>query len=124
MKALFAPASPSFLAASLGVLVLASCASAPPHDETALIQAGFHPVLPETVTERNAYAALPPYTIQRTTAPERPVYAYRDESQNITYICEEADYKRYQKLTQKKGGVDHPEMLTAQANVDAPRSIH
>jgi hypothetical protein len=101
-----------------GMAALTGCASAPPQEETALIQAGFHTVLPETVTERNAYEALPPYTVQRTEAPGRPVYAYFDKGQKVTYVGEAADYKRYKTLTQQKGGDEaHPELLTAQTTV-------
>jgi hypothetical protein len=103
------------LAMLCGMAAFTGCASAPPHDETALVQAGFHTVLPETVTERDAYAALTPYTIQRTDAPGHPVYAYHDKGQDVTYIGEEAEFKRYQALTKQKIVVDHPEILTAQA---------
>jgi hypothetical protein len=96
------PTFATFSALLAGILSMASCASAPPQEETALIQAGFHTVLPETVSERNAYEALPPYTVQRTEAPGRPVYAYYDKGQKVTYVGEAADYKRYKAFSQQK----------------------
>jgi hypothetical protein len=101
----------------LGIAAFTGCASAPPQDEAVLIQAGFHTVLPETITERNAYDGLPPYTVQRTEAPGHPVYAYHDKGQNVTYIGDEAEYKRYRVLTKQKTPEDHSEILTAQASV-------
>lgn len=95
-----------------------SCASVTPYKESVLVEAGFQPVMPQTVSERNAYAALPAYEVERTNAPGHPVYAYRNESKDVTYIGGDAEYQRYQQLLQKKGA-DRADRLAMQMNQDS-----
>lgn len=119
MKLLFSfrAAIPLFVAALL-IFNSAGCENITPYEESVLVDAGFHPVIPETVSERNAYTALPPYKVQRTDAPGHTVYAYHNKSKDVTYIGGEAEYKRYQQLIQERGK-ERSDRLNAQMNQDA-----
>jgi hypothetical protein len=99
------------------------CAAVNPYEESVVVDAGFHQVIPETVSERNAYNALPPYQVQRTDAPGHTVYAYHNKSKDVTYIGGEAEYKRYQQLIQQRGK-ERSDQLTAQMNQDALHMMH
>ena len=57
------------LAIFAGSLALTSCQTAAPYEQSVLVEAGFQPVLPETISERDAYQALPANKVERTTAP-------------------------------------------------------
>src|SRR3569623_919288 len=90
------------LAYLAGAFAFSSCQTAAPSSEqSALVEAGFQPVVPETLSEKKAYEALPSNKVERTDAPGRSVYAYR--AKDATYIGGESEYKRYQDLTQIKG---------------------
>jgi len=116
------PSAPRVLAScfvlSLLGFVVTGCENVPPYEESVLVDAGFHQVIPETVSERNAYAALPPYKVERTNAPGRPVYAYHDKTKDVTYIGDDAQYKKYEQLLQERGK-ERVDRLNAQINQDA-----
>jgi hypothetical protein len=109
------------LAIFAGSLALTSCQTAAPYEQSVLVEAGFQPVLPETISERDAYQALPANKVERTTAPGRSVYAYR--AKDATYIGGESEYKRYQDLLQKKGR-ERADNVAMQMNQDALHALH
>lgn len=121
MKTLSLVSAASLLA---GLLALTGCGTAAaPYEQSVLVEAGFQPVLPETITERKAYEALPANQIASTDAPGRKVYAYRNKSENVTYVGGEAEYKRYQDLLQSKGR-ERADNLAMQMNQDALHGFH
>ena len=110
------------LAFLTGVFAFTGCqTAAPSYEQSALVEAGFQPVLPETVSERKAYEALPANKVERTDAPGRSVYAYR--TKEATYIGGDPEYKRYQALVQKKGR-EQADNLAMQTNPDAVHGLH
>lgn len=104
-------------------LAVSGCESMTPYEQSVLVDAGFRAVVPETVSERNAYAALTPNKVERTNAPGHPVYAYHNKSEDVTYVGGEAEYKRYQQLIQERGK-ERVDRLNAQINQDALHMGH
>ena len=82
------------------VLFLASCASMGSANTTSLLTAaGFRARTPETPTQQQMYAALPPYQVQRATVKGKGVfYVYKDEKAGIAYVGREQEYQHYQQL--------------------------
>jgi hypothetical protein len=66
--------------------------------EPLLSAAGFRVKTPENPTQRQLYAELPPYKVQRGTYQGKTFYAYKDEKQGVAYIGGEAEYQKYQEL--------------------------
>ena len=113
----------SLITAALLAFGFTGCESVTPYEESVLVDAGFHPAIPETLSERNAYTALPPYKVQHTDAPGHPVYAYYNKSKDVTYVGGDAEYKRYQQLIQERGK-ERSDRLNAQMNQDALHMGH
>jgi len=110
------------LAFLTSLFALTGCqTAAAPYEQSVLVEAGFQPVLPETISERDAYQALPANKVERTNAPGRQVYAYR--AKDATYVGGESEYKRYQDLIQKKGK-ERSDNLVMQMNQDALHGFH
>ena len=81
------------------VPVLTGCASmGASSTEPLLSAAGFRVKTPETATQKEIYATLPPYKLQRGTHEGKTFYAYKDEKQGVAYIGGEAEYQKYQQL--------------------------
>lgn len=66
--------------------------------EPLLSAAGFRAKTPENDKQREIYAELPPYKVQRGTYQGKSFYAYKDEKQGMAYIGGEAEYQKYQQL--------------------------
>lgn len=66
--------------------------------EPLLSAAGFRVKTPENAAQREIYAALPPYKLQRGSHQGRVFYAYKDEKQGVAYVGGEAEYQKYQQL--------------------------
>ena len=90
----------SFVATLSGAILLAGCASmGSSNTESLLSAAGFITRTPETQKQKDIYASLPPYKIQRATIPGKGVfYVYKDEKAGIAYVGRELEYQRYQQL--------------------------
>ncbi len=88
------------IAALAGAILLAGCASMGSANTTSLLTAaGFRARTPQTLRQKQIYAALPPYQVLRATVPRRGVfYVYKDENAGLAYIGREAEYQRYQQL--------------------------
>ena len=86
--------------AAAAALFVAGCAEMGSTNTTALLSAaGFHARTPQTPTQQQIYAALPPYQVQRATVPGKGVfYVYKDEKAGVAYVGHEAEYQRYQQL--------------------------
>jgi hypothetical protein len=66
--------------------------------EPLLSAAGFRVKTPENARQREIYAELPPYKLQRGTYQGKTFYAYKDEKQGVAYVGGEAEYQKYQEL--------------------------
>src|SRR5205085_4184455 len=66
--------------------------------ESLLSAAGFITRTPETPKQKEIYASLPAYKIQRATYKDMVVYVYKDEKAGIAYLGRELEYQRYQRL--------------------------
>jgi hypothetical protein len=62
---------------------------------TALSEGGFVARVPETPKQREVYATLPSYRLQRGVVKGNAFYAYKDEKNGVVYIGTEAEYQRY-----------------------------
>jgi hypothetical protein len=83
-----------------GAILLAGCASmGSSNTESMLSAAGFRVKTPQTPKQKQIYAALPPYQVQRATVPGKGVfYVYKDEKAGVAYVGREQEYQRYQQL--------------------------
>ena len=94
------PANIILVATVAGTILLAGCASMGSSNTKSLLSAaGFITRTPETPRQKEIYASLPAYKIQRATVPGKGVfYVYKDEKAGIAYIGRELEYQRYQRL--------------------------
>jgi hypothetical protein len=53
---------------------------------------------PQTDRQKQIYATLPPYKVQRATVNDKVFYVYKDEKAGIAYVGRELEYQRYQQL--------------------------
>jgi hypothetical protein len=81
-------------------LFIAGCAEMGSTNTTSLLSAaGFHTRTPETAKQKEIYAALPSYQVERATVKGKGVfYVYKDEKAGVAYIGREPEYQRYQGL--------------------------
>ena len=66
--------------------------------ESLLTAAGFRVRTPETPKQKQIYATLPAYKVERATVNGKVFYVYKDEKKGVAYIGREAEYQRYQQL--------------------------
>jgi hypothetical protein len=88
------------LAAAAVGLFTGGCAEMQSGNTTSLLSAaGFIARTPQTTRQKEIYAALPPYQVQRATVPGKGVfYVYKDEKAGLAYVGREQEYQRYQRL--------------------------
>jgi len=78
---------------------LAGCAGmTSSNTESLLSAAGFRVRTPETTRQKEIYAALPPYKVERATVKEKVFYVYKDEKAGVAYVGHEPEYQRYKQL--------------------------
>src|SRR5438094_10344292 len=87
-------------AAAATALFITGCAGMQSANTTSLLSAaGFRARTPQTPTQQQIYAALPPYQVERATVKGKGVfYVYKDENAGLAYIGREQEYQRYQQL--------------------------
>ena len=87
-------------AAAATALFITGCAQMQSANTTSLLSAaGFRARTPQTPTQQQIYAALPPYQVERATVKGKGVfYVYKDEKAGLAYIGREQEYQRYQQL--------------------------
>jgi hypothetical protein len=79
-----------------GYLILSGCVAFQIMTQTnTLSDSGFLARRPQTTKQREAYAALPPYKLQRGVAGGNVFYTYKDEKAGVVYIGGEEEYQRY-----------------------------
>ena len=88
-----------FVAAAVA-LSLVGCAEMGAGNTTSLLSAaGFQTRTPQTPKQKEIYAALPSYQVERATVKGKGVfYVYKDEKAGVAYIGREPEYQRYQGL--------------------------
>ena len=86
--------------AAAAALFVAGCAEMQSANTTSLLSAaGFRARTPQTPTQQQIYAALPPYQVERATVKGKGVfYVYKDEKAGLAYVGREQEYQRYQQL--------------------------
>src|ERR1700719_3787701 len=86
--------------AAAAALFVAGCAERGSANTTSLLSAaGFRARAPQTPTQQQIYAALPPYQVERATVPGKGVfYVYKDEKALLAYVGREQAYQRYQQM--------------------------
>src|ERR1043166_6981674 len=87
-------------ASAVTALFVAGCAEMGASNTTSLLSAaGFHARTPQTPKQKQIYAALPPYKVERASVPGKGVfYVYKDEKAGLAYVGREQEYQRYQQL--------------------------
>ena len=87
-------------AAVATALFITGCAEMGSTNTTSLLSAaGFRARTPQTPTQQQIYAALPPYQVERATVPGKGVfYVFKDEKAGLAYVGREPEYQRYQQL--------------------------
>jgi len=87
----------ALLGIGAGIFWLTGCAEmASSNTKSLLSAAGFHARTPQTPQQKEIYAALTPYHVERATVPGKGVfYVYKDEDAGVAYVGREQEYQRY-----------------------------
>jgi hypothetical protein len=81
------------------VSFFASCAEMESNNTKSLLSAaGFHMLTPQTAQQKEIYAALPAYKVERATVKGKTFYVFKDEKAGIAYVGHEAEYQKYKDL--------------------------
>ena len=87
------------IAAAGGVSFLTSCAEMEATNTKSLLSAaGFRTITPTTRLQKEVYAQLPAYHVERVSMKGKTIYAFKDEQAGIAYVGHEAEYQRYKNL--------------------------
>ena len=85
--------------AAAAALFIAGCAEMEATNTKSLLSAaGFQVRTPQTPRQKEVYAALPPYKVERATVKGRTFYVFKDEAAGVAYVGHEPEYQRYQHL--------------------------
>jgi hypothetical protein len=86
-------------AIAAAVLFLPACAEmASSNTKSLLSAAGFVVRSPETPVQKEIYASLPAYQLQRAHVNGKVFYVFKDEKAGVAYVGREPAYQRYQQL--------------------------
>ena len=89
----------AIFAAVAATLFVAGCAGVGSGNTTSLLSAaGFRAHTPQTPKQKQIYAALPPYQVERATVSGHVFYVYKDEKAGVAYIGRQQEYQNYQQL--------------------------
>ena len=87
------------LASGIVLFALGGCASVGSTNTKSLLSAdGFVVRTPQTDRQKQIYAALPAYKVDRATVKDTVFYVYKDEKAGVPYVGHEPEYQRYQQL--------------------------
>ena len=92
------------LAAFAISLFLPACATTETTSNTKslLLAAGFRVRTPETPQQKEIYASLPAYKVERAARKGKVAYVYKDEKAGVAYVGHEPEYQRYKQLCEQK----------------------
>jgi len=85
-------------AVSAGVFVTGCAEMEATNTKSLLSAAGFQVRTPETTRQKEIYAALPPYKVERGTMNGKTFYVFKDEKAGVAYVGRELEYQRYRQL--------------------------
>jgi len=85
-------------AVSAGVFVTGCAEMEATNTKSLLSAAGFQVRTPETARQKEIYAALPPYKVERGTVNGKTFYVFKDEKAGVAYVGRELDYQRYRQV--------------------------
>ena len=89
----------ALFAAGSALFGLTGCAGmGSSNTESLLSAAGFVVRTPQTDRQKQIYAALPPYKVERATVKDKVFYVYKDEKAGVAYVGHEPAYQRYKQL--------------------------
>jgi hypothetical protein len=111
----------SAMIAAIGFVGCASMASS--NTKSLLTASGFREKTPETAKQKELYAAVPAYKLQRITANGKTMYAYKDEKNGTALIGNESNYQQYEKLAVQQR-IARQEYQAAQMRRDAAYGWH
>ena len=110
------------LLSACALLGLNSCAEMNNNNTKSLLSAaGFRVRTPETPLQREVYAALTPYRVERATVKGRVFYVFKDEKEGVAYVGHEAEYQRYKNLAMQQRIAQDYYMAQSMARMDAYR---
>lgn len=111
-------------AALSAVLGFGGCASMESSNtESLLSAAGFRVLAPETAQQKQIYASLPAYQIQRATVKRGVFYVFKDEKRAVAYVGHEPEYRRYRELAlQQRVAEDY--YMAAEMNREAAFGLY
>jgi hypothetical protein len=88
-----------FVAGAAAVSFFANCAEMESNSTKSLLSAaGFHMLTPQTAQQKEIYAALPAYKVERATVKGKTFYVFKDEKAGIAYVGHEPEYQKYKDL--------------------------
>lgn len=88
-----------FVGVAAAFSLLTSCAEMEATNTKSLLSAaGFHTVTPTTPLQKEVYAQMPAYHVQRITRGNKTIFAFKDEKAGIAYVGHEKEYQAYTKL--------------------------
>jgi hypothetical protein len=86
-------------AAAAAALFVGGCAETEATNTKSLLSAaGFRVRTPETARQKEIYAVLPPYKVERGTVNGKTFYVFKDENAGVAYVGRELEYQRYKQL--------------------------
>jgi hypothetical protein len=88
------------LGVALAAVLLGGCAEmASSNTKSLLSAAGFHMKTPQTPLQKEIYAKLTPYHVERATVSGKGTfYVYKDEEAGVAYVGREPEYQAYCRL--------------------------
>jgi hypothetical protein len=99
MKTKITKSNITLLFAAAATLFVAGCAEMEATNTKSLLSAaGFRVRTPETARQKEIYAALPPYKVERGTVNGKTFYVFKDEKAGTAYVGRELEYQRYRQL--------------------------
>ena len=110
MKTRITNSSLILILAACGIICFAGCASMETNKTTSLLsQAGFRMHTPQTAKEKELYAGLPSYKLERGTMKGKVFYVFKDEKAGVEYVGGEPERRRYQQLCMEQHVAQAPE---------------
>jgi len=89
----------TLFAVFVAAIFLAGCAETQATNTKSLLSAsGFHVKTPSTPLQKEVYASLTPYQVQRATYKGKTFYVFKDEKEGVAYVGREENYQQYKRL--------------------------
>ena len=110
MKTRITNSSLILIVAACGIIFFAGCASMQTENTPSLLsQAGFRASTPQTVKQKELYAAIPSNKLEHATVNGKGFYVFKDDKAGVAYIGGESAHRRYQQLCMQQHVAQAPE---------------